>query len=165
MKALKDICSVNTSNSLHSLLEASVLDIEGSMAEGDKYLDVDLKKLISAKTEKEYNILFDILRDKVTSEEKEPPTKTRYKKKHITSPDNEFYIAFSIYKSTYSDNERHIVFGAKDTVSVSWNIFLNKVFVSNAYSKFSELDLNDYDDYRYMPEKWKTQALKIILKH
>ena len=147
------------------LYEASILDIEGSIEDGNKYENVDLKKLISAKTEKEYNILFDILRDKVTSEEKEPPTKTRYKKKHITSLDNEFYIAFSIYKSAYSDNERHIVFGAKDTVSISWNIFLNKVFVANAYSKFSELDLNDYDDYRYLPKDWKTQALKIIIKH
>ena len=137
---------------------------EATLIDGDEYLDVDLKKLISAKTEKEYNMLFDILRDKVISEEKEPPTKTRYKKKHITSPDNEFYIAFSIYKSAYSDNKRRIVFGAKDTVSVSWNIFLNKVFIADAYSKFSELDLNNYDDYRYMPEKWKTQALKIILR-
>lgn len=147
------------------LYEASILDIEGTMDEGNEYLDVDLKKLISAKTEKEYNMLFDILRDKVTSEEKEPPTKTRYKKKRITSPDNEFYIAFSIYKSEHSDNKRHIIFGAKDTVRVSWNILMNKVFVSDVYSKFSELDLNDYDDYRYLPKDWKTQALKIILRH
>ena len=36
MKNLKDICNVNIPNSLHSLLEASILDIEGTMKSGDE---------------------------------------------------------------------------------------------------------------------------------
>lgn len=40
MKSLKHICSVNTSNSLHSLLEASILgDIEDTLENGDSELE------------------------------------------------------------------------------------------------------------------------------
>ena len=37
MKTLKDICNVNIPNSLHSLLEASLLDIEGTFKDGDEF--------------------------------------------------------------------------------------------------------------------------------
>ena len=36
MKDLKTLCNINIPNSLHSLLEASILDIEGTMKSGDE---------------------------------------------------------------------------------------------------------------------------------
>lgn len=43
MKNLKDICNVNIPNSLNSLIESSLLDIDGTFEEGDKY-EKDVKE-------------------------------------------------------------------------------------------------------------------------
>ena len=43
MKDLKTLCNVNIPNSLHSLLESSILDIEGTIEDGNKYNVPDLQ--------------------------------------------------------------------------------------------------------------------------
>lgn len=37
MKDLQELCNVNISNSLHSLLESSLLDIKGTFKDGDEF--------------------------------------------------------------------------------------------------------------------------------
>lgn len=150
MKTLRDIC-----------LEASILDIEGTIEDGNKYIDVDLNKLIKAKSEEEFNIYYDILKDIVTTEEKEPPTKTRYIKKYITSGNDNLYIKFQIYYGKYGE-KKSITIGGEKTVNFTWNIFLDKVFDVNCFSKFSEIDLTNCECVRYLPKKWYKQAQKII---
>ena len=150
MKTLKEIC-----------LEASILDIEGSIEDGNKYENVDLEMIMKAKSKEEFNMLYDILKDTIAAEEKEPPTKTRYKKKRITSGDDKLYIKFEKYDSNYGEN-RSIVIGGEKSIFLNWNLFLNKVFDGNIFSKFSEVDLTNCECVRYLPKRLYNQAQKII---
>jgi hypothetical protein len=143
------------------LYEASLLDIEGSIEDGNKYENVDLEMIMKAKSKEEFNILYDILKDTIAAEEKEPPTKTRYKKKRITSGDDNLYIKFQIDYGNYGE-KKSITIGGEKTVNFTWNIFLDKVFVGNYFSKFSEVDLTNCECVRYLPKKWYKQAQKII---
>ena len=147
--------------SIYNVYEASLLDIEGSIEDGNKYENVDLEMIMKAKSEEEFNMLYDILKDTIAAEEKEPPTKTRYKKKRITSGDNKLYIKFEKYDSSYGEN-RSIVIGGEKSIFLNWNLFLNKVYDGNMFSKFSEMDLNDCECVRYLPKRLYNQALKII---
>lgn len=143
------------------LYEASVLDIEGSIDDGNKYENVDLEMIIKAKSEKEFNMFYDILKDTIEVEETEPPTKTRYKKKRITSGDDKLYIKFEKYNSNYGE-KRSIVIGGEKSIFLNWNLFLNKVFDGNMFSKFSEVDLTNCECVRYLPKRLYNQAQKII---
>lgn len=143
------------------LYEASILDIEGSIEDGNKYENVDLEMIMKAKSEEEFNMLYDILKDTVAAEEKEPPTKTRYRKKYITSGDDNLYIKFQIYHANRGE-KKSITIGGEKTVNFTWNIFLNKVFDANCFSKFSEVDLTNCECVRYLPKRLHKQAQKII---
>ena len=81
------------------------------------------------------NKTYDILKYIVTTEEKEPPTKTRYRKKYITSGDDNLYIKFHIYYGNYEE-KKSITIGGEKTVNFTWSIFLDKVFDGNCFSKF-----------------------------
>ena len=48
------------------LYEASILDIEGTIEDGNKYENVDLEMIMKAKSEEEFNMLYDILKDTIT---------------------------------------------------------------------------------------------------
>jgi hypothetical protein len=144
------------------LYEASILDIEGSIEDGNKYENVDLEMLVKAKSKEEFNMLYDILLS-IASEEKEPPIKKRYKKTHITSGDDNLYIKFEKYNSNYGEN-RSVAIGGEKVVFLQWNLFLNKVFDGNMFSKFSEIDLTNCECVRYLPKKWYKYAQKLI-KH
>ena len=146
---------------LREILEASILDIEGSIEDGNKYENVDLEMIMKAKSKEEFNMLYDILKDTIAAEEKEPPTKTRYKKKRITSGDDKLYIKFEKYDSNYGEN-RGIVIGGEKSIFLNWSLFLNKVFDGNMFSKFSEIDLNNCECVRYLPKRLYNQAQKII---
>ena len=143
------------------LYEASILDIEGSIEDGNKYNDVDLEMLMNAKSESEFNMFYDILKDTIEAEEKEPPIKKRYKKTFITSGDNKLYIKFEKYNSNYGE-KRSIVIGGEKSIFLNWNLFLNMVFDGNMFSKFSEVDLTNCECVRYLPKRLYNQAQKII---
>ena len=159
MKTLKDILEASILD--NAISEASLLDIEGSIEDGNKYENVDLEMIMKAKSEEEYNILYDILKDTIAAEEKEPPTKTRYKKKRITSGDDKLYIKFEKYDSNYGE-KRNIVIGGEKSIFLGWNLFLNKVYDGNVFSKFSEIDLNNCECVRYLPKRLYNQAQKIM---
>ena len=61
MKDLKTLCNINIPNSLHSLLESSILDIEGTIKDGDKINNADLNDILSTKSEELYNIIYDVI--------------------------------------------------------------------------------------------------------
>lgn len=62
MKDLKNICNVNIPNSLHSLLEASLLDIDGTMEEGDQFENIDLTSLYNSKSKGEFEAKFKVFK-------------------------------------------------------------------------------------------------------
>lgn len=62
MKDLKTLCDTNIPNSLHSLLEASILDIDGTFEEGDKLENLNLTSIFNSKTRLEFEAKFDIFR-------------------------------------------------------------------------------------------------------
>lgn len=55
MKDLKTICNVNIPNSLHSLLEGILGDIDSTLDRSDYYANADLLTALNAKSEKEFN--------------------------------------------------------------------------------------------------------------
>ena len=146
---------------LKEILEVSILDIEGTIEDGNKYENVDLEMVMKAKSKEEFNMLYDILKDTIEAEEKEPPIKKRYKKTHITSGDDNLYIKFEKYNSNYGEN-RSVAIGGEKVVFFQWNLFLNKVFDGSMFSKFSEVDLTNCECVRYLPKKWHKQAQKLI---
>lgn len=84
MKSLKDICNVNIPNSLHSLLEASILDIEDSIESGD--IDTLFSLLISG-NEDNFRIARNIIYNDVISTQKPLRRKNEFK-------ENNLYIQF-----------------------------------------------------------------------
>lgn len=63
MKSIYNICNENITNSLHSLYEASLLDIEGTIEYGDKLSETDklISKVFSSSSEDDFNKALDML--------------------------------------------------------------------------------------------------------
>lgn len=61
MKDLKTICNINIPNSLHSLLEGILGDIDSTLDKADYYANADLLTALNAKSEKEFNEICKIL--------------------------------------------------------------------------------------------------------
>jgi hypothetical protein len=155
MRSLKNICSVNTSNSLHSLLESSILDIEGTIEDGNKYNNVDLEMLMNAKSESEFNMLYEILKDNVLSTQKTPEIVTgAFGHKFIKTIPGEFYIVFYNFKDSGKEIPA-ILFGNKDTVSAYWHPTRNKLITSWSNMGFSQLYGGMYkNEISKLPKSW-----------
>ena len=70
MKDLKTICNVNIPNSLHSLLEGILGDIDSTLDRSDYYVNADLLTALNAKSEKEFNEICKILIKRIDAETK-----------------------------------------------------------------------------------------------
>lgn len=84
MKSLKAICNINIPNSLHSLLESSILDIEDNIKSGD--IDTLFSLLISG-NEDSFRIARNIIYNDVISTQKQLRRKNEFK-------ENNLYIQF-----------------------------------------------------------------------
>ena len=84
MKSLKAICNVNIPNSLYSLLESSILDIEDNIESGD--IDTLFSLLISG-NEDNFRIARNIIYNDVVSTQKQLRRKNEFK-------ENNLYIQF-----------------------------------------------------------------------
>lgn len=68
MKDLKTICNINIPNSLHSLLEGILGDIDSTLDRSDYYANADLLTALNAKSEKEFNEICKILIKRIDAE-------------------------------------------------------------------------------------------------
>ena len=166
MKDLKTLCNVNIPNSLHSLLEGSLLaDIEDTIKSGDKYKDIDLEMLMNAKSESEFNTLYNILKEQIVSTQKTPEIVTgAFGHKFIKTNPGEFYIVFYKYKDSGKEYPA-IIFGNKDTVGACWNTTRNKLITSWSNMGFSHLHSGMHkNEIRQLPKEWSKQISKLLIK-
>jgi hypothetical protein len=70
MKDLKTICNINIPNSLHSLLEGILGDIDSTLDKADYYANADLLTALNAKSEEEFNEICKILIKRIDAETK-----------------------------------------------------------------------------------------------
>lgn len=167
MKDLKTLCNVNIPNSLHSLLEGSLLaDIEDTIKSGDKYKAVDLEMLMNAKSELEFNMLYDLLKEQIISTQKTPEIVTgAFGHKFVKTDPEEFYIVFYNYKDYNKKESPAIIFGNKNTVSTRWNVNSNKLNTSWSSIDFSNLYSGLFNsEIRILPKKWSKQLEKLTKK-
>ena len=80
MKSLKAICNVNIPNSLHSLLESSILNIEDNIESGD--IDTLFSLLISG-NEDNFRIARNIIYNDVISTQKQLRRKNDFKENNL----------------------------------------------------------------------------------
>lgn len=150
---------------LKTLLEGSLLaDVEDTIKSGDKYKNVDLEMLMNAKSESEFNMLYNILKEQIVSTQKRPEIVTgAFGHKFIKTNPGEFYIVF--YKCKQLGKEfPAIIFGNKDTVSAYWSP-RNKLITSWSNIGFSHLHSGIYkDEIRQLPKEWSKQLEKLTKK-
>lgn len=150
---------------LKTLIEASLLDVEGTIRSGNKYENVDLEMLMNSKSEEEFNLLYDILKSNLASTEKRPIIITRNGgHKYIETKPGEFYIVFYTYK--YGGKEwPAIIFGNKDTISAHWEPTRNKISTSWSTIGFAHLHSGMYEyEMRQLPKEWSKQILKLLIR-
>lgn len=165
MKDLKTLCNVNIPNSLHSLLESSILDIEGTIEDGNKYNNVDLKMLMNAKSESEFNLLYDLLKEQIISTQKTPEIVTNpFGSKYIKTQPGEYYVVFYSFKDSGKEIPA-LIFGNRDTVSVYWHPSRNKLVTSWSNMGFSHLYGGLHkSEIRQLPKEWSKQVEKLLKK-
>lgn len=151
---------------LKTLLEVSLMDINGTIEDGNKYNDVDLEMLMNAKSESEFNLLYNLLKDKIVSNEKRPEIGTNPSgHKFIKTNPGKFYIVFYNYKDYNKKESPAIIFGNENTVSTRWNVNSNKLNTSWSSIDFSHLYNGMYKyEIRQLPKEWSTQVTKLIKK-
>ena len=152
---------------LKDILEGSILsDIEDTIKSGDKYKDVDLEMLMNAKSESEFNMLYNILKEQIVSTQKQPEIVTgAFGHKFIKTNPNEYYIVFYNYKDYNKKESPAIIFGNENTVSVRWNVNSNKLTTSWSSIGFLHLHSGMYkDEIRTLPKSWSKQISKLIIR-
>lgn len=151
---------------LRIFLEYSILDIEGTIEDGNKYKNVDLEMLMNAKSESEFNLLYNLLKEQITSTQKTPEIVTgEFGHKFIKTQSGEFYIVFYNYKDYNKKESPAIIFGNENTVSTRWNVNSNKLNTSWSSIDFSHLYSGLYNsEIRYLPKEWSKQILKLLIK-
>lgn len=153
---------------LRIFLESSILDIEGTIEDGNKYNNVDLEMLMNAKSESEFNLLYNLLKEQLTSTQKRPETieitTGKFSHKLIKTKPGEFYLVFYNYKQSGKEYPA-IMFGNKDTVSAYWSPTRNKLITSWSTLGFEHLHSGLYNnEIRYLPKEWSKQILKLLIK-
>ena len=149
---------------LKTLLEASILDIESTIKYGDKYENVDLELLMNAKSESEFNTLYNILKEQIISTQKRPEIVTNpVGSKSIKTKSGEYYIVFY---NREDDNKESpaLLFGNKDNASVCvyWHPIRNKLMTSWSNMGFSHLpDMLYKNEIRILPKSWSKQVAKL----
>jgi hypothetical protein len=107
MKSIYNICNENITNSLHSLYEASILDIDGTIEDGDKLSDIDklISKVFSSSSKDDFNNNLDILIKSI---------KATYKrfdeddlKKYYSGNFDKSQIFIALYNDKYADWPQH----------------------------------------------------------
>lgn len=138
MRSLKDLCEGLLAG------QNKVLSI------GDDIVKTDLNTLFSAKSEEEFNLMFDVLKVNIVGE------------KHLKTKDNKLYIGFRIAEMHIAPHKRKIIKimnGNKDAAEIYWSRVHDEVRIYEV-----SMDYDDFEDYGYVPERWKSQALKILLR-
>ena len=75
------------------------MDIDGTIEDGNKYNDVDFEMLMNTTSESEFNIIYDILKDKIESTQKKPKFYISDDgKKRVETKPGEYYIVFYTYE-------------------------------------------------------------------
>lgn len=150
---------------LKTLLESSILDIEGTIEDGNKYNNVDLEMLMNAKSESEFNLLYDLLKEQIISTQKTPEIVTgAFCHKFIKTKPGEYYIEFYNRKDGNKEFPA-LLFGNKDTVAVCWHPIRNKLITSWSNIGFANLPDPVYKkEIRQLPKDWSTQIAKLIKK-
>lgn len=147
--------------------ESSILaDVEDTIKSGDKYKYVDLEMLMNAKSESEFNMLYNLLKEQLTSTQKRPEIVTgAFGHKFIKTNPDEYYIVFYNYKDYNKKESPAIIFGNENTVSTRWNVNSNKLNTSWSSIDFSHLYKGLYkDDIRILPKSWSKQIVKLTNK-
>ena len=146
--------------------EASMLaDIEDNIKYGNKYKDVDLEMLMNAKSESEFNVLYNLLKEQLVSTQKRPEIVTgAFGHQFIKTEPGEYYIVF--YNSKQSGKEfPAIIFGNKETAGAYWHPNRNKLTTSWSSMGFSHLHSGMYkDEIRQLPKEWSKQVVKLTKK-
>ena len=166
MKDLKTL--LETSLMDNAISEASLMDIDGTIEDGNKYNDVDLEMLMNTTSESEFNIIYDILKDKIVSTQKKPKiliSDSGYK--HPETKPGEYYIVFYTYKK-HGKEIKTVLFGNEETASLSWSDISerrHKPETSWSTFRFAVLnsDLCD-EEMRVFPKEWSNQMKNILKK-
>ena len=153
---------------LKTLLEASILDIDGTMEEGDQFENVDLTSIFNSKSKNEFEIKFNIFRSSFESNRKGTEI-------HVIKPRN-CYIVFvknismksndsrlcrvSIFIGTTNDLYR--ITWIKDDITGKDRMQINKmesVTLDHFIRKYRYLESAIY----VCPKKIKDEANKLII--
>ena len=164
MKDLKTLLEGSLSS--NKLNESSILaDVEDTIKSGNKYKNVDLEMLMNAKSESEFNILYNLLKEQLVHTQKRPEIATgAFDHKFIKTHPGEFYIVFCTYK-IFDKEYPSIIFGNKDTVNAYWNPAKNKLTTSWSNMGFGYLPNRLYNnEIRQLPKEWSKQISKLIIK-
>ena len=153
---------------LKTLLEASLMDIDGTIEDGNKYNDVDLEMLLNTTSESEFNIIYDILKDKIESNQKKPKiliSDSGYK--YPETKPGEYYIVFYTYKRRGKEIKT-VFFGNEETGSLSWtDISERRHRPETSWSTFKFAHSNSAlcdEEMRVLPKEWSNQIKNILKK-
>ena len=167
MKDLQDICNVNIPNSLHSLLEASILaDIEDTIETGNKYENIDLNSLFNSKSKDEfetkYNIFRSMIEEKNTEVSDIKPRKTyiAFVKYIPMTKEDQMLCYVSVYIGTTNDLYRITWMGDDITGKDRMTIRKEKsVGLDRFTRKYKNFEIAIY----VCPKKIKDEANKLII--
>ena len=166
MKDLKTLLEASLMD--NAISEASLLDIDGTIEDGNKYNDVDLEMLMNTTSESEFNIIYDILKDKIESTQKKPKFSISDDgKKHVDAKPGEYYIVFYTYERRGKEIKT-VFFGNEETGSLSWSDVSERrhkpeTSWSTFRFAFSDSSLCDFE-MRVLSNEWSKQIEKILKK-
>lgn len=144
------------------------MDIDGTIEDGNKYNNVDLEMLMNAKSESEFNIIYDILKDKIESTQKKPKILiSDYGYKYPETKQGEYYIVFYTYERRGKEIKT-VFFGNEETGSFYWtDVSERKHKPESSWStiKFANASNVLFDkEMRVLPKEWSNQIKKILKK-
>jgi hypothetical protein len=161
MKNIIDIYEGSLSS--NKLDESSILaDIDDTIKSGDKYKAVDLEMLMNAKSESEFNTLYEILKDNIVSTQKTPEIVINpFGVKSIKTKPDEYYIVFYTRKDGNKEFPS-LLFGNKFTVSACWHPIRNKLITS--WSNIGFGDIPHKNEIKILPKEWSKQVANLLKK-
>lgn len=141
---------------LKTILEASILaDIEDTIKISDEYVNVDFNKLTDAKSEEEFNLLYDLLRTKLEKTGKKiniVKGANGYRLSRIKK--DEYYIAFpdknSMNALQIANNK------TQETIAIDWSENTNRIHKTMRFGR----SINDvisravYTEVYLVPKEW-----------
>lgn len=132
MKSIYNICNENISNSLHSLYEASLLDIEDTIEYGDKLSETDklISKVFSSSSKDDFNDNLDKLIKNIKTTYK--TVDEDYLKEYYSGNFNKSQIFIVFYKDKFARPEHQNILKYCDAFKsgeIKW--------IKENYKKFS----------------------------